>query len=435
MKETVFIYRDRVDLSFMAIRPGDRVVIKPNLIRIPDGPNAPPWECVVTAPRLIRAVCEDVCEKLKGEGRVTICDSPQTEASFADIENKMGLRKIAKDCAEKYKIPVEVLDLRNDEWKVVRGIISERKKLPGDPEGTISFNLGESSLFHKYQGEGKYYGADYDTSVVNRHHRGETQEYLICATPVKADVFINIPKMKTHKKSGVTLCLKNLVGINAEKNWLPHHTMGSPEDGGDQFPTKSFLRKIENFAFKLVVDGIIKIPWLGTRMAQLIRKPGIAVFGSNKKVIRSGNWYGNNTIWRMILDLNRCLLYGNPDGSFRSGSPKRYYCVIDGAVGMEGNGPLEGNSVQAGCYICGSNPVAVDMVAARVMGLDWRKIPVIKNAFDVRKYKLVDFAPEEVEVVCETPGWSGKLSDLERTQFFNFRPSPGWAGKIEHTGN
>lgn len=50
-----------------------------------------------------------------------------------------------------------------------------------------------------------------------------------------ADVFINLPKMKVHKKTGVTLSLKNLVGINADKNWLPHYSGGSPRNGGDQF--------------------------------------------------------------------------------------------------------------------------------------------------------------------------------------------------------
>jgi hypothetical protein len=35
---------------------------------------------------------------------------------------------------------------------------------------------------------------------------------------------------------GMTCALKNLVGINANKNWLPHHTEGTPEQGGDQFP-------------------------------------------------------------------------------------------------------------------------------------------------------------------------------------------------------
>jgi hypothetical protein len=43
------------------------------------------------------------------------------------------------------------------------------------------------------------------------------------------------------------------------------------------------------------------------------------ILGETGKVIRSGNWHGNDTIWRMILDLNKILLYGNPDGTMRPG--------------------------------------------------------------------------------------------------------------------
>ncbi len=37
-------------------------------------------------------------------------------------------------------------------------------------------------------------------------------------SPLVADVFINLPKLKTHKKCGLTVNLKSLVGINANKN-------------------------------------------------------------------------------------------------------------------------------------------------------------------------------------------------------------------------
>ena len=72
-----------------------------------------------------------------------------------------------------------------------------------------AINLGKDSLFYGYKGEGKYYGADYDFKEVNSHHIKDRQEYLICGTPICADVFISLPKLKTHKKTGVTLSIKN----------------------------------------------------------------------------------------------------------------------------------------------------------------------------------------------------------------------------------
>ena len=70
-----------------------------------------------------------------------------------------------------------------------------------DPNGAFAFNLGENSLFYNNKGEGRYYWADYDYKTLNSHHQGNVHEYLLCATPILADVFINIPKLKTHKKS------------------------------------------------------------------------------------------------------------------------------------------------------------------------------------------------------------------------------------------
>ena len=45
-----------------------------------------------------------------------------------------------------------------------------------------------------------YFGADSNYEELNKHHQGTIQEYLLCATPIMADVVISLPKMKTHKK-------------------------------------------------------------------------------------------------------------------------------------------------------------------------------------------------------------------------------------------
>ena len=50
--------------------------------------------------------------------------------------------------------------------------------------------------------------------------------YLVARELIEADVVFNVPKLKTHKKAGVTGALKNLVGINGHKAYLPHHRKG-----------------------------------------------------------------------------------------------------------------------------------------------------------------------------------------------------------------
>ena len=79
------------------------------------------------------------------------------------------------------------------------------------------------------------------------HQHAGRHEYAISRSPLEADVFISIPKLKTHKKCGITVNLKGLVGINANKNWLPHYSFGAPEDGGDQFDKGSLKTKFENW--------------------------------------------------------------------------------------------------------------------------------------------------------------------------------------------
>ena len=54
-------------LDFMDIRPGDRVVLKPNLVKEGKETDKNEWKCVVTSPELIRYVANYVCEKLGGK--------------------------------------------------------------------------------------------------------------------------------------------------------------------------------------------------------------------------------------------------------------------------------------------------------------------------------------------------------------------------------
>lgn len=431
----VFITRSQPDIGFMDIRPGDWVVIKPNLVKESKEGDSSEWKSVITSPALIGMLCDQVCRRLDGKGRVTICDAPQTDSSFTKIAQLLDLEGIATRCRKEHGVEVEILDLRNEEWVNEAGIITRRNRLPGDPRGTVMFNLGKQSLLYGHRGEGRYYGADYDSKVVNGHHGGEDHEYLICATPVLADVFINLPKLKTHKKTGVTLSLKNLVGINADKNWLPHHTEGSPRDGGDQFPDMGAGQILEQRAVRFARRLALSLPGLGPKISQKLRAAGIAAFGAGDKVIRSGNWYGNDTTWRMALDLNRCLLYGNPDGTLRQGNPKRYYTLIDGIVGMDGMGPMQGDPVRSDVVIGGADPVAVDMVAARVMGFDWRKIPLIREAFSIGALPITSSTPTEVNVVSDVLDWNGTFLDVEKGEFLTFRPHFGWAGHIEYEPN
>ena len=45
--------------------------------------------------------------------------------------------------------------------------------------------------------------------------------------------------MKTHEKAGLTGAMKNLVGVNGHKEYLPHHMEGSFFSGGDSYCSRN----------------------------------------------------------------------------------------------------------------------------------------------------------------------------------------------------
>lgn len=87
--------------------------------------------------------------------------------------------------------------------------------------------------------------------------------------------------------------------------------------------------------------------------------PG-AVYGWPKNIL---HWRG---IENSILDLAATIRPG--------------LAIVDGIVGMEGDGPIMGTPKQVGCVMMGTDPVAVDATCARVMGLRPEKMRYLHEA-------------------------------------------------------
>ena len=56
------------------------------------------------------------------------------------------------------------------------------------------------------------------------------------------------------------------------------------------------------------------------------------------------------------------------------------FAIVDGIVGMEGNGPIQGTPRAAGVVVAGASPVAVDATCCRIMGLDPARIRYLQLA-------------------------------------------------------
>jgi uncharacterized protein (DUF362 family) len=414
------------------VRPGDLVVVKPNWVKESHLLREGAWTEVVTHPAILRAVVDYVLIALRGEGRVVIADGPQTDSSFSRIVDATGMGAVLQRYASlDYGATVELLDLRQEEHVTRDGVVVERTRLPGDPAGYVDYDLADGSEFVGHRG--KYFGASFDVAETNDAHAAGRHRYRISGTVALADVVINVPKLKTHKKCGITCSLKNMVGINGWKNFLPHHSEGTPAMGGDQFPSESTRSRLEYHLMSRFKRIVNRCPDRVAAFLRHLKKPGRLAFGDTEEVIRSGNWYGNDTIWRMVLDLNKILFYGIADGSLRRDRIRRYLSVVDGVIGGDGNGPMCPDKVPSGVVLAGRSPVAVDFAAAVIMGLDPRLIPSLRNGTRCRRWPLARFHPDQVELLLgdrrRIPAWA-----VDPAEWRRFRPHFGWSGHVELPG-
>ncbi len=219
------------------ISPGNTVVLKPNFVIHRNRLEGQDVFAVVTHPSILRCLVDYAYIALKGSGRIIIADCPQMDCDWDALMRVQRLDAVQQFYHQTFRFEVEVRDLRR--FKLIdpyeRAYSYNRQPLAGDPLGSAIINLGRQSEFYGLPSE-NYYGADYDRSETIRHHQGETHEYSVSRTVLSADAVICVPKMKVHKKVGVTLNLKGLVGINTDKNYLVHFRLGSPGEGGDQLP-------------------------------------------------------------------------------------------------------------------------------------------------------------------------------------------------------
>lgn len=87
--------------------------------------------------------------------------------------------------------------------------------------------------------------------------------------------------------------------------------------------------------------------------------PG-AVYGWPKNILH------HIGIERSILELHRVFT--------------KTFAIVDGIIGMEGNGPIQGTAVNSGVLVMGRDLVAVDSTCCRLMGIDPEKIGYLAGA-------------------------------------------------------
>lgn len=373
---------------------GARVLIKPNMV-LHRNEGGGGMECLVTHPTVIRAVAEAALRT--GAREVLVGDAPVQGCNFDALVDGNGLRSWAREQAARDPRFRGPQDFRRTTCVMVEGVRVAKEELQPMDDFRL-FNLGRESMLEPISnGQNRFRVAWYDHRLLAKAHHPGVHQYCVARQVVEADVVFNLPKLKVHRKAGVTSALKNLVGINGNKEYLPHHQFGGSETGGDNYPGHSairhaveFFRDRQNIAsshaegkmWNFLAAGFSRISrWRGDRIGT------------------DGSWSGNNTIWRTSLDLNRILLYGRPDGTMADEVQRKVVHIVDAIVAGDNNGPLSPDPLPLGLLLGGNNPAAMDWVGAQLLAFAPEKISLTLHAFDQFKWPIANFSTSDVSLV------------------------------------
>ncbi len=152
---------------------------------------------------------------------------------------------------------------------------------------------------------------------------------------------------------------------------LAHRFVDLNVDDVERVPLKTHASRLKELYLPktvLGVDFLVSMPKLKTH-----HWAGVTLSLKNMFGIVPGSCYGwpkNVLHWagidRAILDINAAA---RPD-----------FAIVDGIVGMEGNGPIQGTPKSCGVLVFGSDPVAVDATCCRVMGLIPERVKYLSGA-------------------------------------------------------
>lgn len=413
-----------------------RIVIKPNWV-MHQVEDAYPIAAMVTDARVIVETVRACFELFPAVERVTVGDCLEQRADWPLLCRQSGLAPHIPSLESEFKGRLAFRDLRQAVYRVDGAALVPDPSAPhGDPDGYCEVQLkGESHLEPIAADSPRFSIHDHDTSLTSGGHRSGDHRYLVAQSILNADLVINLPKWKAHSKAGLTGALKNLVGINGDKSYLPHFRRGSPRWGGDEYSDEGrWLYWVQNNLYQLV---------RGTVAYELLRPGWKAVKHVNNAVRRrasrssmpadfyvvGGSWYGNQTLWRMIFDLNLVIQRCDRRGTLQPAPQRQVIAIVDGLTAGEGDGPLKATPRHTDMLFAGGDPFAIDCALAWMMGFDPDAMPMLAQRHEFLGAEWGRF--NLPSLVVSIDGRELRLMDCATN--FAFTPAPGWLGHIERT--
>lgn len=411
------------------VKENDTVVIKPNMV-MHKNLSGGPVDCLYTQPSVVAAVVDYVLIALKGTGKIIIGDAPMQECDFEKLIQDSGYLELFNYYKSK-GINISLVDFRELRSVVKAGVY--HNIINEDAKGTV-IDLRDESEFAVYGEEHlkDLRVTNYDPEILVTHHKPGKHEYYVSDYILNADVIINMPKPKTHRKAGVTISLKNLVGISVRKEYLPHHCNGDVASGGDEYHNKSYVKKFEAKLLDKINYASAHKQYKKAFFLKVVKKFNAVFVKLSSDKSREGSWYGNQTISKTITDLNKIIFYADKKGKLCGEKQRKLLIIADMIVSGEKEGPVLPSRKEVGVIAVGDDAVCFDEAIATLMGMDINKIPTIKQVRNMFGEKELVDKESRAFIKSNNSSWDGKyIEQLEYADTLQFKPTSGWKGHIE----
>ena len=411
------------------VEPGNTVLVKPNMVNHVNRAKDGGLDCLVTHPSVVRAVLDYVVLALRGSGRILLADAPVQSCNFEELVHELHYDAIVEDFKRK-GTDVILLDLRQLSSVRIERNGGHDGYAAGGPD--VEVDMGSDSAFGRAPQSGgrpsQYRITNYLPEEMERYHKGGLHRYSLAGAVMEADVIINLPKPKTHRKAGITASVKNMVGCVAKKECLPHHTKGSKRENGDEYLKPSFLKRMRTD----MEERNNRIAAAGGRICGLSDFFGVLLYKA-ARILRAdtyveGSWYGNDTLWRTVCDICRIVLYADKEGKLMPEQQRKMFVLADMVIAGEGEGPLCPQPKAVGILVGGWEQIAADTVIAALMGYCAERFPTIANADYGQRYRMLR---QDIQISSNSPLFQGKKPDEIRRLVSAFKPTSGWREWLE----
>jgi uncharacterized protein (DUF362 family)/NAD-dependent dihydropyrimidine dehydrogenase PreA subunit len=151
-------------------------------------------------------------------------------------------------------------------------------------------------------------------------------------------------------------------------------------------PRNHRLKRTTVCNFALEADKIIALPKLKTHSFQFLTLACKIMYGVIPGLTKAGyhaRFPSRAAFADILLDV------------FTLVRPRLF--VMDGVIGMQGQGPASGDPVELGWVVASEDPVAMDIAVCEALGIEPVGIPVLKRA------KIRGLWPERIQYPCLRP--------------------------------